>query len=229
MLSNHIYTWLNEDGSFTEGLVLHSRVGQSRTHESLRTYLSFHIIPQVAMDQLTADLRTYLINNPPSVVVPAVVDPVAPPRKTSQPKVDTQLPQAIKDLHAHGKALLKERDAHRAQLVQQAQHPDKFTNNDRHLTAKVVMEVQAEIDDVYLRIERYHSEGQLPAAGSTRQIVAETVQKMNRMGSLRSAISRLNKRLKAPESARHKQQLEAEKLAKEVELNDISIFLGLKD
>lgn len=221
MLSNKIQAWLQEGGSYIDGLSLHALLGAGTSHQSLRSYLNFPLIPPAAWELLRKEFRAYIATHPPAI---SAQRPPSPKPTADRPP---QVPAVLRPLYAQGKALLKERDGHRAQLVQQAQHPDKFTNKDRHLTAKVIMEVQAEIDDVYQRIRRYQDEGQLPEAGSTKRIIAETVQKINRMGSLRSAISRLNKRLKAPETSQQKQEMETELLAKKVELSDLADQLGL--
>ena len=106
---------------------------------------------------------------------------------------------------------------------------DKYTDADRYLLAETIMVVQKEIDEVYQRIERYHDEGEVPEVGSTSKIVRESVEKYQRVLSIRSAISRLNKRLNNPPDDLQQQADQTDLLAKQVELNTLLEELGIQD
>jgi hypothetical protein len=222
-ISTNIQQWLDNSGSFAEGLKLHAQIGEVRSHQSLRKYLTFPMIPSAAADTLRHELRAYLIQHPAPLQGNTGSQPA--PKKAPAPET----PAELVPLYAKAKALLKERDAHRAQLVQMAVDEEKYTHNDRYMLAEAIMTVQGEIDETYQRIERYHAEGQLPAAGSTQNIYREAVEKYQRILSIRSAISRLNKRLQKPANDQKKQEDENELLAKQVELEDLLEELGLQD
>lgn len=218
MLSQKIQAWLTAEGGYIPGLALLSSTGNPAQYRNLKQYLTFPVIPDHAYQSLAVALRAYLVLHPSPIVAPAAAV-VVPAMTMAAP---------LSDLHAQGKALLKERDAHRAQLSQMVTHRDKFTEKDRGELAHIIMTVQLEIDEVYQRIERYESTGELPELGSAYTIQQETIQKMHRMASLRSAISRLNKKLRDPEGLEAQQEMEAELLAKQVELKDLAEELHLE-
>lgn len=220
MLSNQIQDWLTNSGSFAAGLDLLAQANNATAHNSLGQYLSFPFIPPHAHAELTDCLKQYLIAHPATVSHTSTV----PPAGTS-PR-DVEPPEIIR-LRTKGRHLLKERDAHRAQLLQMVDEEEKYTDQDRHLTAIAIMEIQADIDDVYQTIELYQLDGTLPTVDSKRDIVKETVNKMNRLGSVRSAVSRLKKRIDKMEESPEKTKLKTEMMAKQVEIDNLKDELGL--
>lgn len=225
MLNQHIQHWLNHQGSYLEGLKLHAQIGQPRSHHSLRQYLSFPHIPAAAHDLLTTDLRAYLLAHPVQAPTPAAPAPTPAPEATAPTPADATLSK----LQARAKALLKERDAHRAQLVQMVTEADKFTDNDRFLLCEAIMAVQEEVDETYQQIETYRTDGVVPEPGLKKRHVRETVEKYQRLQSLRSSMSRLRARLKKKPSDQQRQLYETELLAKQVEAQQLEDDLGLHD
>lgn len=220
MIQHRIQAWFAAQGSYLEGVNLYAEVGEKRTLQGLRQYLAFSMVPERARTELEQALRQHL-GTPPAL--PPVTEQPAPK------KLVAEEPGPVQQLRRQAIPLLRERDAHRAQLVQMAADADKYTDADRYLLAETIMVVQKEIDEVYQRIERYHDEGEVPEVGSTSKIVRESVEKYQRVLSIRSAISRLNKRLKNPPDALQQQADQTDLLAKQVELNTLLEELGLQD
>ena len=219
MLSGKIQTWLTDEGSYIDGLALLSTSGNNKLTLQLRSYLSFPMIPEHAYDSLTAALREYVLKYPPPPM-----EPVSP-----LPKIALVDDSPIAPLRAQGRKLLMERDAARAQLRQMVAHQEKYTDEERYQLANLIMTVQSEVDEVYQRIEQYEATGELPDQGTAYAIQQETISKMNRMASLRSAISRLHSKLKNPTDIAHKQEMESDLLAKQVELQDLAQELNIED
>lgn len=217
MHSTQIQNWLQNEGGFIEGLALLTAIGHSKKANQLKVYLDWPLIPEKAYSEISQELRGYLMANP-VVVAPVAVSAAAP-----------AAPSPKNHLHVKATQLLKERDGLRAQLVQMVEQRDKFTEAERGDIVHLIMKVQADIDEIYQRIEQYENTGELPEAGSAYAIQQETIRMMNRMGSLRSAISRLKKKLQNPPNALEQQQMEGELLAKQVELKDIARALHLED
>ncbi|MEL6968631.1 MAG: hypothetical protein AAFO02_00570 [Bacteroidota bacterium] len=223
MLNQDIQHWLTSGGSFAAGLLLHAQTGNGRNHKSLQQYLSFPFIPPVAHDQLAQDLRAYLVHHP--VLVPI---PTAPPVPATAP-VEQPADPVEQRLRATGKALLKERDGHRAQLVQMVTEADKYSDKDRYLLCQAIMTVQEEIDATYQQLRTYREEGILEEPDTTKKHYREAVEKYQRIMSLRSSISRLRKRIKNPKDEVAKKADEQDVLAKQVELQQLEEELGLHD
>jgi hypothetical protein len=220
MIQHRIQAWFASQGSYLEGVNLYAEVGEKRTLQGLRQYLAFSMVPERARTELEQALRQHLGASP------------APPPVPEQPapkKLVAEEPGPVQQLRRQAIPLLRERDAHRAQLVQMAADADKYTDADRYLLAETIMVVQKEIDEVYQRIERYHDEGEVPEVGSTSKIVRESVEKYQRVLSIRSAISRLNKRLNNPPDDLQQQADQTDLLAKQVELNTLLEELGIQD
>ena len=220
MIQHRIQAWFASQGSYLEGVNLYAEVGEKRTLQGLRQYLAFSMVPERARTELEQALRQHLGASP------------APPPVPEQPapkKLVAEEPGPVQQLRRQAIPLLRERDAHRAQLVQMAADADKYTDADRYLLAETIMVVQKEIDEVYQRIERYHYEGEVPEVGSTSKIVRESVEKYQRVLSIRSAISRLNKRLNNPPDDLQQQADQTDLLAKQVELNTLLEELGIQD
>jgi len=223
MVSNDIQHWLTIGGSFADGLELLERCGNTAAKRILSQYLRFHFVPATAMDQLTQALRAYLIQNPAA----ELTQPAEPARKKS---TDSEtLPTAVQQLYSKAKSLLKERDAHRAQLLMMVDHADQYGDQDRYLQADAIMEIQEEIDELYQRIEAYQETGTIPEQDIRQQVVRDTVDKMNRINSLRSAISRLQKRVAKLPEGHERTQLETELLAKQVERKELEEELGISE
>ena len=220
MLSNQIQDWLTNAGSFAAGLDLLAQANNATAHNSLAQYLSFPFIPPHAHVELTDCLKQYLIEHPATMRHSPQSQPAAASYRVEDP------PEIVR-LRTKGRHLLKERDAHRAQLLQMVDEEEKYTDQDRYLTATAIMEIQADIDDVYQNIELYQVDGTLPTVDSKRDIVKETVNKMNRLGSVRSAVSRLKKRIDKMGESPEKTTLETEMMAKQVEIDNLKDELGL--
>jgi hypothetical protein len=219
MLSEKIQTWLTKEGSYIDGLALLSTSGSTKVTSQLRNYLSFPLIPDHAYNSLTAALREYLLKHPVPLLVTA----------SPAPTIALVDDSPVAPLRAQGRKQLMERDAARAQLRQMVDHQEKYTDGERYELANLIMAIQAEIDETYQRIEQYEQTGELPDQGTTYNIQQETIAKMNRMASLRSAISRLHSKLKNPNDIAHKQEMESDLLAKQVELQNLAQELNMED
>jgi hypothetical protein len=82
------------------------------------------------------------------------------------------------------------------------------------------------LDDIYDQIRDFQESGIVPAV-PLGNIVKETVEKMQRLQSIRSRISRLKKFLEGKMEAKKRQEYEVELLEKESEAIGIEKELGL--
>lgn len=219
MISKEIHEWLIQQGSYKEGLRLHARIGSAKVHRYLQQYLSFPKLPASAYQELAAALQQYLAKYPISTQT-SVIGFSA--KKDAAPIVEHKNEDAqMRLLVQRRNALLRERDAHRAQLVQMVSDADKYTENDRYMLCHTIMTIQEEIDEAQQQIEAYRESGVVVAPGFAKRIQREAVAKYQRLQTLRSAISRIRARLKTDQPAAKRKADENELLAKQVEAKQI--------
>ncbi len=223
-LSHFINQWLQTDGSFLEGVRLYKLTDKPVYTTRFERLLEQTYVDRAAKAHLRQLLQVYLSQHP--IISPAQLpaEQQVPPME-SAPPVE---PAAIQTLRQQAIPLHKRYSHLKAQLHQMAVDQTKYSDADRYTLAKEIMlEVLPQTDAIYDQIRHWEKEGQLPVAPNN-PIVQQTVEKMQKVYSLRPRISRLKGWLKKPNvPASKRQQYEQELLDKEIELKELEIELGL--
>lgn len=221
-LSHLIDQWLQADGSFLEGVRLYKLTDQPIYAPRFERLLTRPYVDSDAKAHLRKLLKVYLKQYPtvkPTTPTLATipVDPPAPPE-----------PAPIQALRQQAIPLLKRYSHLKAQLHQMAADQEKYSDADRYAIAQEIMlEVLPDTDAIYDQIRNWEEDGQLPVE-SNNPIVTQTVEKMQKVYSLRPRISRLKGWLKKKGlTASKRRQYEQELLDKEIELKELEIELGL--
>lgn len=133
-----------------------------------------------------------------------------------------EVPAEVLRLREKGKRLLKQQSMLHAQLC--AAQDDIS----RHEVATLLMEeVIPQIDEVYDTIRTWEKDGVLPAS-DRQEIVKDTIEKMRRIETLRTRISKLNTLLKGKISASDRLRYEKELVMKEIEQQELRSELGIE-
>lgn len=217
-----IQQYIDDGGSFRQGVELLRQV-DSRAAAPFARLLGRPFVDPVQKGKLIAALRAYA-----DVVVRESEQQLGntsphPRRKVAQPAE----PDVITEYRQRGRMLKKQESFLHAQLVTAAQEEDSDERGQRlYDLADQIMQVEAQLDEVYDDIREYERTGALPVAGKAA-VIAETVAKMQRRDSLRSMVYRLRKKVEAEKDPAEKDILQRDLQAKEQEIEQINQELGL--
>lgn len=214
MIEKQIREWMNHSGSFVAGMKLCAQVNP-KVHHRLATWLGKPLVPIEAKQQLVQALRPY--------AAPAGGEGRGAPGKSP-----AEEPEAVRRLREEGRLKLKEYDQYKTHLRYMTVSPD-VTDADRYVVARHIMEVIIPAADaIYDRIRAYEQRGEVPTIADS-ELVQQTVEKMQRIQSLRPRISRLKKFLEKDDlDELQRRKYELELLEKEQELDTIESELRLK-
>lgn len=213
-LSELIHEWIHHEGSFIDGIRLLHLTGRPVAH--FEAQLERPYVDPNQKQALAQQLRQYLQLNPPSKIIPAQPDEML-----------VEEPAAIQDLRRQAIPFHKRYSHLKAQLYQMSIETDKYSDADRYEIAKEIMEeVLPKTDAIYDQIRSWEETGDLPPEQND-ELVRQTVEKMQRIQSLRPRISRLNKMLAGKLSNTKRKQYEKELIDKEIELKELENELGL--
>lgn len=207
--------WLENDGSFAEGIALLQEKGISTRQMEPRSRK--HLVTPQMKEQVRNQVERLLEANqgPPGEIHPQ------PPRPPDTPP--EKEPQEIEKLRDRGKRLMKQRSRLHAMLSTATSDEERYD-----IAREMCIEVQPKIDQVYLAIRDWENSGAIPSSADQDEIVAATVQKMLRRKSLSVRLSQLRRKLKQPGiEAGQRKQHEAELAEKTDELEALEAELGL--
>ena len=220
-LSNLIDQWLQTDGSFLQCVRLYKLTDQPIYATRFERLLDRPYVDSDAKAHLRKLLKDFLRQHPATkltakLIADIIVDPPPPE------------PAPVQELRKQAIPLHKRYSHLKAQLHQMAIDQDKYSDADRYAIAQEIMgEVLPETDAIYDQIRSWEIDGHLPTEPDN-PIVAQTVEKMQKVYSLRPRISRLKAWLKKKGlTASKRRQYEQELLDKEIELKELEIELGL--
>lgn len=204
-LSELIHEWIHSEGSFIEGIRLLHLTGRPVAH--FEAQLERPYVDPSQKQALAQQLRQYLQLNPPSKIIPVQPD-----------EMPVEEPAAIQDLRRQAIPFHKRYSHLKAQLYQMSVETNKYSDPDRYEIAREIMEgVLPKTDAIYDQIRAWEETGELPPERND-ELVRQTVEKMQRIQSLRPRISRLKKLLAGKLSVEKRRRYEVELLAKEVEV-----------
>ena len=191
-----IKEWLNNGGSFRQGLDLLREHGTAADLRVFRSYENATFILPSVKNKLIEYLKRYVPAEEP-------VEVIERPVVIQQAKEE---PEQVTNLRARGRALKKEESYYHALLVQAAQEEDTPERKKKLARlAETILEIELELDEVYGDIRAYENKGIIPITDK-QKIIDETVLKMKKRNSLKSRISKIKTLLKG-------QLEESEKLA----------------
>lgn len=216
-----ITQWLEEGGSFASGLHL-LRVTGATIPAALERAASAVFVDPAAKDLLRSRLQAL---RPAQEENPAK-KPAHLPVKQRQPVPigDAATPVEVLTLKERGKNLLKQQSRLHA-LLGAAE-----TDEERYKIARELMEeVIPLIDSVYNSVRDWEKTGIAPP-DDRENIIRSTVEKMQRLESLRTRSARVKKWLdgKRVLSPTEKQRYEQEVAVKELEMAEIRAELGME-
>lgn len=208
MLREQIQTWIEHNGSYRDGYYLLEKIGTDEAVlRSLRSGLEATYIKKSQKDRLRGELERLLASLPADVpVISAAAEP-----------------QAIKDLRDEARTLHKEHAYLKARLIAAGSNEERYDLADR-----IMSEIIPTLDDIYDQVREWERTGRVRGE-SRREIVSQVVQKLNRRGSIRSALSRLKKQLAGNIPAEERQEAEKRQAELAAELHEIEQYLDLAD
>jgi hypothetical protein len=202
--------WIDKGGSFKEGIELADALGIKDKALELARRLS--IVTAADKSRLRRLLQPYAQSSTQHSSLPV-------PTSSSIP--DATHP-VITQLRSDAKALHKKQDHLRGKL-----HSEEYPSARYEIVVELMEDVIPSLDHIYSQIQHYQDTGELPTV-SQGDIVQETVQKMLRIQSLNSRISRLRSKLKKENLSNTEQsKYEKELLEKEAELTVLKSELNL--
>lgn len=227
-LSNLIDQWLQTDGSFLEGVRLYKLTDNPIYAPRFERLLDQPYVDSDAKAHLRELLQVYLDQYPATHSPTSTPEVIAANLPTPPEPAPLMEPAPIQELRKQAIPLHKHYSHLKAQLHQMVTDQDKYSDADRYAIAQQIMlEVLPQTDAIYDQIRNWETDGQLPAEPDN-PIVAQTVEKMQKVYSLRPRISRLKAWLKKKGlTASKRRQYEQELLDKEIELKELEIELGL--
>lgn len=210
MLSNLIQQWLDEDGAFSQGVHYYQQCGGAYPYSYFRGFLQQKYIQSAIKQELRRQLQRYVQAHPPTEIEKRV-----PTTKKAEPAAIATLRQRAKKLH-------KEQGMLHAQLSTVQSDQERFD-----LAWRIMVEVIPGLDQIYDQIREFEVTGVLPAEPVASDLVREIVEKMQRVYSLRSRVSRLRGLLKKPLEQGKRKEYEQELKEKEDLLGELEGELGL--
>lgn len=223
-----IQQWLDENGAFSVGVTLYQSTGQRAYQSKFAKALKKRWVDPEEKALLRRLLEKYVQydQKEEQKYVPI------PDRSHAEEKVEVsnsrEEPAEIKSLRDLAIPLHKEYSHLKAELYLMTTDKDKYNDKDRYEVAKKIMEdVLPETDEIYDQIKAWQEDGILPTSPQD-DVVKQTVEKMQRVYSLRPRISRLKKWVSGDDlNDEKRKEYEKELLEKELELASLEKELGL--
>lgn len=211
MWSTKATYWLENDGSFAEGIALLQEKSISTRQMEPRS--SKHLVTPEMKARLRQEIQR-LVPQPPDG------DAASPALETAPPAA---VPREVEKLRDRGKRLMKQRSRLHALLSTAGSDAERYD-----IAREMCVKVQPKIDQVYAAIRQWERSGEVPPEQLQDDIVEETVKKMLRRDSIKVRMSQLRSRLKKPgiDNAL-RQQYEQEMAEKAEELAALEAALGL--
>lgn len=214
MIGARIAAYLEQEGSFREGLQLLKEAGGP--------YASFEA---VAKSGWVSEEDKARLNEALQVFAQADIKKLS----LSDPRVavaHSTEPNAVAETRSRVRQLKKRESFLHAQLVTTSQQPESEERKEQlHDLAGQILGLEFEIDGLWDQIREYEQSGTLPVAGADR-IRRETVEMMKERDSLRSQIYKLKKKIAKAEGAQQI-KLKSDLADKQQALASLEDVLGL--
>lgn len=209
-----IAEWIEQDGTFLDGLALYRQAGGTHRLSELERIVEKRFLSQADKD-LLRNLLTQLM--PPSQVSGIAI---------SNRHTDAAEPAQVEDLRQRGRKLKKRESFVHAQMVIEAEQG--ADQEKLYLLAEEMMQdIHPQLDQVYDALREYEQKGILPP-NNKQEIIQETVEMMKKRDSIRTRIYRLRGMLEKEKLDQlDRQKYEAELAEKEQELAQLNRVLGL--
>lgn len=217
-LSDQIYTWLEADGPYTQGVALFRQTGGYKPVDYYERYYHLPYLPAGIKDQLKRDLQKYINVNPPTR---AIDQPIltTKPEEPKEPEAIIALRQKAIPLHKRYSHLKGELYT----LDQQGASPKEIYE----VCHEIMSETIPALDNIYDQIREWQRTGEVPEMPRP-VLVEQTVQKMKRINSLRSGIANIKSKLrKGNLSEAEAMAYEQDMVKKEAEIAELEAELGL--
>lgn len=218
MLADLVHTWLQEGGSYAQGVALYRQAGGSRPMAYFERRLGHTYVDPEVKARLREQLEAFSSLNPPTS---SIHPPQDAPRIAAEPEAILQLRKKAIPLHKQYSYL-------KAVLHTEATSPRPSKRKLMLVCREIMNEVLPALDGIYDQIREWQHTGEVPDAPRPL-VVEETVQKMLQVNSLRSRISHLRRRLKGKPEGLDRLQCENDINEKEAALAELCAELGLNE
>jgi len=218
-----IEEWEKSGCPYLQGVALYLRL-PNRKRQLLKQFQRYleATPPSRLQSKLKSELLSYRSNSNASVGSESVGKRVGAPIVSTQK--GKNYPKSILVLKEKGRRLYMRYDATHGAMAAAK------TDGDRYEFAREIMEeIVPKIDEIYGKIRRWEKTGVEPVVGgkSEEDVVKMVVEKMLKINSLKSRISRLRRLLKGDIGDKKRQVYQKEILEKEVEMQELKNELGL--
>lgn len=217
-LQTEVKNWIESNGHFGAGIAFLLGIGKSEVYIRLVPYLGGFFVPAQAKEELKYVLTKWLETQPP---LENVQEEFVEVEETAKVVTKKEEPQSVFLLREDAKRLHKRHSFVNANLHQADSDEKRF-----ELAREIMEDIIPKLDNIYDQIRDYHKSGTLPEVPTTN-VVKETVEKMQRLQSIRSRISRLKGFLEGKLNDKKKEEYTTELLSKEKEAMGIEKELGL--
>jgi len=211
MLSDDIHNWIQQEGSYLQGLALYQRTGGIKPYSHFARHANSYYISPALKTELRQELEQYLKVYPPSVVLPPEEQPT---NSKEKPKVDPVAIQALrkKAIPYHKRYSHLKASLYTHAMVNQPDQVELF-----NIAKEIMKEVIPKLDSIYDDIRDWESTGEIPDMPKS-EAEEKVIAQMKRMRSLRSRISQLKKKLKGELDEINRMNYEQELTEKELEM-----------
>ena len=221
MLADYVHTWLEQDGSYTQGVALYRQTGGAKPPAYFEKHLSAAYVNPEVKAQLRAHLEAFSTLNPPA----SYLTPVKVEYRKKEENIE---PKAILKLREKAIPFHKQYSHLKAELYTEATRKRPSKRKLLVISREIMNETLPVLDGIYDQIREWQLTGEVPDMPRP-VIVEETVQKMLQVNSLRSRISHLRRRLKGKLEDMDRMQYENEIKEKEAALAELCAELGLNE
>lgn len=224
-----IQQWLDEDGPLAYGITLYQSTGETAYAGRFAKAAKRRWEEPEDRALLRRLLEDYIDYHPEEKPAYEPIPDYEPTTKeTASPIRQEEEPEAVRALRQKAIPLHKRYSHLKAQLHTMITDRDKYKDQDRYQIAREIIEdVLPPTDEIYDQIRDWENDGTLPPDPQD-DLVQQTVNKMQRVYSLRPRISRLKKWIKDGKTkANKRKEYEKELLDKELELAELEKELGL--
>lgn len=228
MLADLVHTWLEEDGSYAQGLALYRQTGGAKPLAYFERQMSARYVNPAVKAELRAQLETFSLLNPPaSSIKPGKAVQQMQEEQEAERAAQAE-PEAILRLREKAIPFHKQYSHLKAELYAEAIRKRPSKRKLLVIAREIMNETLPKLDAIYDQIREWQRTGEVPDMPRPI-IVEETVQKMLQVNSLRSRISHLRRRLKGQMEAMGRLQYENEIKEKEAALAELCAELGLNE
>jgi len=222
ILADLVHSWLEEDGSYVQGLALYRQTGGTKQVAYFEQFLKAAYVDPDVKAALRKELEMYASLNQPSSYISA---PKMPHRPAAN--IDSE-PEPILKLREKAVPIHKRYSHLKAELYAEATRKRPSKRKLLMLAREIMRDVLPLLDGIYDQIREWQRTGEIPDMPRPL-IVEETVKKMKQVNSLATRLSQVRRKLKGELDEITRAQYEKEVVEKGTTLAELRAELGLTE